>query len=106
MKARRVLLPALLLLGIVSSATSCQKGCTPQAVQEDVEKTTTAASRTGISVELKHIRSQIEMHRRMNGGENPPSLQAIETLTRLKYADEYSYDPTTGVVTSQSHPEL
>ncbi len=95
-----LLLSAALLL-LVASCDKCQAEVNRQA-----EATTSATTRTGTAVELRLIRGQIEIYRRMHNGENPPSLEAMETLPRLKYADDYSYDPTTGVITSKRFPNL
>ncbi len=104
MKNRSTLSVSLLAAGLLSLTASCDR-C-KAGIDEHVEATTTAASRTGQSVELKLIRGQILIYRRMNAGENPPSLQAMDTLPRLKYGEDYSYDSTTGVVSSTRYPSI
>ncbi|RMG17153.1 MAG: hypothetical protein D6729_09555 [Deltaproteobacteria bacterium] len=93
---------AALLLGLGLAACDASE----RRVNEVAERVATAVPRAGVHAELTLIRGQIQTYRRLHGGQNPPSLQAMETLPHLKYPDEYVYDPSTGTVKSKSFPEL
>ncbi len=94
----------VVLLVFVSLAPACDSS--ERRAAEVARQVATAVPRAGVKTELTLIRGQIETYRRLHGGENPPSLEAIETLPRLKYADEYLYDPASGEVKSKHFPEL
>ena len=97
---------AALLAGLIVAAGSLGCDASERRAAEVAEQVATAVPRTGVHTELLLIRGQIETYRRLHGGANPPSLDAIETLPHLKYADEYVYDPQTGAVKSKHFPEL
>lgn len=69
------------------------------------EEVTTAVPRAGIQVELANLRNAILTHQRFHGSP-PPSLDALESVPRLQFPDEYDYDPATGTVKSRTFPDL
>ena len=102
MPARTAL--SLLAAALLSLSVSCDR-C-KAGIDDHAKAAATASSRTGQSVEIRLLRGQIEIYRRMHEGENPPSLQAMDTLPQLKYAEDYSYDSTTGVISSMRYPGI
>jgi hypothetical protein len=70
------------------------------------EQVTTAVPRAGVQIELAGLRAAILTHQRMHDGQSPPSLDALETVSRLQFPDEYDYDPSAGTVRSRTFPDL
>jgi len=107
--SRSLLRGQALLLVLFASLTFLSVAC-PEKIRDEIESaaedTVHASTRVGQSTELKLLRGQIELYRRLNEGKNPPGLQAMDTLPHLKYEADYSYDPASGVVSSRRFPEL
>ena len=100
----RPLVPALALAVAALALGGCKS--TDDAVNQAAASVTTAAPRAGEAAELGLLRGQIDLYRQMHAGKAPPSLEAMPTLPRLTYGDDYVYDPATGEVHSKRFPGL
>ena len=77
----------------------------PNALEAAAGEVANAVPRTGVKAELGIIRGQVKTYQRVEGSW-PASLDAVDSIGRLQYPDEYSYDAATGEVKSTTYPEL
>lgn len=105
-----------LLLLLAPLAFSLAVGCTKEDVEglageknileRAAEKVVHTVPRTGVKAELALIRGQLKNYRAMHEGKSPEAIDTLSWWGRLKYQDQYLYDPSTGEIKSTTYPEL